>query len=156
MFTSLDILDVAIQLERNGEKIFRDAARATENTELAELLEWMADQEKEHVECFESMKKTVKKPFDDPTIQEMGREILQDALKGAGFDLENVDFSKMENIRELLNVSIEFEKDTATFYDLLRNFVDDDETRELLDKIIEEEHNHARLLRDFVKSEQMA
>ncbi len=156
MFTSLDILDVAVQLERNGEKIFRDAARAIENTELAELLEWMADQEKEHVDYFENMKKTVKKPFDDPTIQEMGREILQDALEGVGFDLGNVDFSKMEEIRELLNASIEFEKDTATFYELLKSFVVDDETRELLEKIIEEEHNHARLLREFVKSAQMA
>jgi rubrerythrin len=156
MFTSLDILDVAVQLERNGEKIFRDAARAVENAELSELLEWMADQEKEHVEYFENMKTTVTKPFDDPAIQEMGREILQDALEGVGFDLGNVDFSKMEEIRELLNVSIAFEKDTATFYELLKSFVDDDETRELLDKIIEEEHNHARLLREFVKSPQMA
>jgi hypothetical protein len=27
MFTPLDILDVAVQLERNGEKVFRDAVK---------------------------------------------------------------------------------------------------------------------------------
>ena len=156
MFTSVDILDVAIQLERNGEKIYRQAVEQTNNPELADLLAWMADQEKAHIEWFADLKEKTDSPFDDPAIQEMGREILQETLDGIGFDLKSVDFSKVEEVRELLGVSIEFEKDTVIFYELLKSFVEDDESRELLQKIIAEENNHVRLLREFVESAQMA
>jgi rubrerythrin len=156
MFTSVDILDVAIQLEKNGEKIFREAVEKVNQRELAELLEWVADQEKEHIKWFLELKEKIKEPFDDPLIQEMGREILQDTLKGASFDLKNVDFTKIDEVRELLNVSLEFENDTVIFYELLLGFVEDPETQELIEKIIDEEHNHAKLLREYMETEQMA
>ncbi len=155
MFTSVDILDVAIQLERNGEKIYRRAVEQTNNPELADLLTWMADQEKVHMELFAELKEKTDSPFDDPGIQEMGREILQDTLDGVGFDLKSVDFSKVEQVIELINVSVEFEKDTVIFYELLQSFVEDDDSRELLQKIIAEENNHVRLLREFVESAQL-
>ncbi|MFO8085761.1 MAG: ferritin family protein [Desulfobacterales bacterium] len=156
MFTSVDILDVAVQLEKNGEKIFRTAVEKVKYRDLAELLEWMADQEKEHIQWFTDLKQKIKEPFNDPVIQEMGKEILQDTLKGASFDLNNVDFSRIDEVKELLTISIEFEKDTAVFYELLLSFVEDPETKELIEKIIDEEHNHVRLLKEFVETSQMA
>lgn len=156
MFTPVDILDVAIQLEKNGEKIFREAVEKVNHRELAELLEWVADQEKEHIQWFIGLKEKIKEPFDDPLIQEMGREILQDTLKGVSFDLKNVDFTKIDQVRELLNVSLEFENDTIIFYELLLGFVEDPETQDLIEKIIDEEHNHAKLLKQYLETEQMA
>ncbi|MCU0615287.1 MAG: ferritin family protein [Desulfobacterales bacterium] len=156
MFTPLDILDVAVQLERNGEKVFREAIKKVRQSDLADLLKWMADQEKAHIQRFIELKAKIKKPFTDPILQKMGREILQETLDGASFNLKNVDFSKIDEIRELLNLSIEFEKDTAIFYELLLSFVEDRETQDLLEKIIDEEHNHAKLLKEFVDTAQMA
>ncbi len=156
MFTPLDILDVAVQLERNGEKVFREAIKKVRQSDLADLLKWMADQEKAHIQRFIELKAKIKKPFTDPILQKMGREILQETLDGATFNLKNVDFSKIDEIRELLNLSIEFEKDTAIFYELLLSFVEDRETQDLLEKIIDEEHNHAKLLKEFVDTAQMA
>jgi rubrerythrin len=156
MFTPVDILDVAVQLERNGEKVFREAVRKVRHRDLADLLRWMADQERAHIQWFTELKAKTTEPFTDPNLQKMGREILQETLEGASFNLKNVDFTKIDEIRELLNLSIEFEKDTAIFYELLLSFVDDQETQDLLEKIIDEEHNHARLLREFVNTAQMA
>ncbi len=156
MFTRVDILDVAVQLERNGEKVFREAVEKVRHRDLAELLEWMADQESAHIQWFTQLKAKIKEPFTDPILQEMGREILQETLEGASFNLKNVDFTKIEEIRELLILSIEFEKDTAIFYELLLSFVEDRETQDLLEKIIDEEHNHAKLLKEFVETAQMA
>ena len=156
MFTSVDILDVAVQLEKNGEKIFREAVQKVKHPQLAELLEWMADQEKMHIQWFTELKKKIREPLMNPVLQEMGREILQNTLEGAGFDLNNVDFTKLDEINELLKLSIEFEKDTATFYELLSSFVEDSETQELIEKIIDEEHHHAKLLKEFIMTSQMA
>jgi rubrerythrin len=156
MFTPVDILDVAVQLERNGEKVFREAIKKVRQPDLADLLKWMADQEKAHIKWFNELKAKIKKPFTDPMLQEMGREILQGTMEGASFNLKNVDFTKIDEIKELLNLSIEFEKDTAIFYELLLSFVEDRETHDLLEKIIDEEHNHAKLLKEFVETAQMA
>ncbi len=156
MFTPVDILDVAVQLERNGEKVFREAVKKVRHRDLADLLRWMADQEKAHIQWFTELKAKISEPFNDPMLQEMGREILQETLEDASFNLKNVDFTKIDEIRELLNLSIEFEKDTAIFYELLLSFVEDRESRELLEKIIDEEHNHAKLLKEFVETAQMA
>jgi len=156
MFTPVDILDVAVQLERNGEKVFREAIKKVRQPDLADLLKWMADQEKAHIKWFTELKSKIKKPFTDPMLQEMGREILQETMEGASFNLKNVDFTKIDEIKELLNLSIEFEKDTAIFYELLLSFVEDRETHDLLEKIIDEEHDHAKLLKEFVETAQMA
>jgi rubrerythrin len=156
MFTPVDILDVAVQLERNGEKVFREAVKKVRQRDLADLLKWMADQEKAHIQWFTELKARIKEPFTDPILQEMGREILQETLEGATFNLKSVDFTQIDEIKELLNLSIEFEKDTAIFYELLLSFVEDQETQDLLEKIIDEEHNHAKLLKEFVETVQMA
>jgi rubrerythrin len=156
MFTPLDILDVAIQIERNGEKVFREAVKQVRHPELADLLKWIADQEKAHIQWFIKLKQKIKKPFTDPILQEMGREILQETIEGASFNLKNINFYKIDEIKELLNLSIEFEKDSAIFYELLLSFVEDRESQDLLEKIIDEEHNHAKLLKEFSETVQMA
>jgi rubrerythrin len=156
MFTSLDILDVAIQLERNGEKIFRDAVEKVRHRDLEDFLKWMADQEKAHIQWFIELKDRIKEPLNNPILQEMGQVILQETLEGAGFNLKTVDFTKIDEIKELLNLFIEFEKDMAIFYELLLSFVEDQDSQDLLEMIIDEEHNHVRLLKEFVETGQMA
>jgi rubrerythrin len=156
MFTPLDILDVAIQLERNGEKIFKDAVEKVRHRDLEDLLKWMADQEKAHIQWLIELKAKIQEPFTNPIVQEMGQVILQKTLEGAGFNLKNIDFTEIDEVKELLNLFIEFEKDMAIFYELLLSFVDDQKSYDLLELIIDEEHNHVRLLKEFVETGQMA
>jgi rubrerythrin len=156
MFTPLDILDVAIQLERNGEKIFKDAVEKVRHRDLEDLLRWMADQEKVHIQWFIELKAKIQEPFTNPIVQEMGQVILQKTLEGAGFNLKNIDFTEIDEVKELLNLFIEFEKDMAIFYELLLSFVNDQKSYDLLELIIDEEHNHVRLLKEFVETGQMA
>jgi rubrerythrin len=47
-----------------------------------------------------------------------------------------------KTLKSLLELSIEFEKDTILFCQMLRSFIDDREVLNGLDKIIEEESRH--------------
>ena len=67
------------------------------------------------------------------------------------FSIKDADFSKTEDINSLLELSVEFEKDTALFYEMLSAFIDDEETLNQLDKIIEEEKRHVQLLEEFLE-----
>ena len=66
------------------------------------------------------------------------------------FSLKEIDFSAIENSDDLIDIFIEFEKDSIIFYKVIEPFVEDPEAREHLQKIIEEENRHIKHLQEFV------
>ena len=50
MFSLKDIIDIAVQIEQNGERVYRNAAGKIEDPSLRSLLQWLADEETQHVE----------------------------------------------------------------------------------------------------------
>jgi rubrerythrin len=155
MFAIGEIIDLAVKIEKNAEKVYRDAATEVANPSLVSLLHWLADEEVKHAKWFSELKQKVKKTIDDPQIEDMGRAILQDALGDQTFSLQDVDFSKIEDVENLLERAIEFESDTILFYEMIRSFVvdEDKETLDHLNAIIEEEKSHVRLMEEFLDTE---
>ena len=157
MFTLHDILDIAIQIEYNGERVYRQALKVVNDKSLAALFKWLADEEVNHAETFVNMQQKAEKIIDDPKIVEMGKSMLQSAMKQHSFGLNETDLMEMRELEDVLALSIEFEKDTALFYQMLRPFLEDQSAIEQLDTIIEEELRHADRLHMFLdKSQQTA
>jgi len=82
----------------------------------------------------------------------IGKSILLGALGDETFSLKDADFSKIEQIKDLLTLSIEFERDTVLFYEMMRPFIEEKGTLDHLDAIIEEENSHIRLLQESLDS----
>ncbi|MBN2419484.1 MAG: rubrerythrin, partial [Deltaproteobacteria bacterium] len=59
MFSLGEIIDLAIQVEKNGEKSYRKAQKEVKDRNLASVLEWLADDEKEHEKWFHDLKKGI-------------------------------------------------------------------------------------------------
>ena len=142
MFQIREIIDLAIQIEKNGEKIYRNALQLSSNSSISALLQKFADEETQHIEWFLKLKKKINPGVDDPQLEEMGKSILNSVLGNQTFSLEEVDFSKITRIDDLLQFAIEFERDTILFYEMIRPLVDDAEVAGHLDKVIEEENKH--------------
>ena len=151
MFTLGEIIDLAIRIEKNGEEIYRKAQEEVSNPSLAAMLKWLADEEVEHEKWFTRLKEKTETGAVDPKLEEMGMAILQGVLGDQAFSIKDADFSKIEDVNSLLELSIEFEKDTVLFYEMLGAFIDDEEILSQLDKIIEEEKRHAQLLEEFLE-----
>ena len=152
MFSLKDIIDIAVQIERNGESVYRRAAGKMEDPSLRSLLQWLADEEARHIKWFEALIEKVPGTGKFPEQEKMGRALLQDAVGAQSFTLEDADFSSMETIEDLLNLAIELENDTVLFYKMLQPLIEDQTTLEQLHTIIHEENNHARRLREFLKN----
>lgn len=155
MFSIEDIINLAVQIEENAEKFFRHAATRVSNPSLASLLHWLADEEVKHAEWFSELKQKVNFTVDKPQIEDMGKELLRSALADQTFSLKDMDISELDQTEDLLKRAIEFENDTALFYEMLGSFVGEEETSDHLNMIIEEEKSHARLLEEFLYSEAM-
>ena len=151
MFTAKEIFDLAIRIEKNGEAFYRKAVAKTSNPSLADLLEWLADQEVKHGEWFKEKGTHLKTGTEDADLEEMGSAILQEILGDQAFSLDEVDPSGIESVEKLLELAIEFEKDSIIFYEMIRSFIEDGATLESLEKIIQEEQQHVRLLEEFLQ-----
>jgi rubrerythrin len=155
MFTLSEIIDLAIRIEKNGENAYRKAQEEVSNPSLASMLQWLAEEEVEHEKWFIRLKEKTMTVAEDPKLEEMGKAILQGVLGDQVFSIKDADFSKTEDINSLLELSIEFEKDTILFFEMLSAFIDDKETLSQLDKIIEEEKRHVQLLEEFLENKKM-
>jgi rubrerythrin len=142
---------MAILLERNGEAVYRRAIKEVSKPALASLLEWMADEEVEHAKWFSNMKNAFASGSQNPIGEEMSHELFKDLLDKQTFSLKDMDFSQVHRSSDLIDIFIEFEKDTVLFYEMLEPFIEDGDTLEQLKEIIAEENRHIERLQEFLE-----
>jgi rubrerythrin len=154
MFNLGEIIDLAVRIEMNGQKAYRKAQEQVSDPDLSSMLGWLANEKARHEKWFLQFKESAGSPSEDPRLEEMGQKVLQGVLGDRAFSIDEADFSNMEDLNSLLTLSLEFEKDTALFYEMLGAFVEDEKVLEQLEQIRDEEKDHARLLRDFLEGKE--
>jgi len=142
MFTAQDIFDIAIRLEENGEKTYREAIAHVPDEELKALLAWMAKEEQYHASWFSQQKDRLIKGEDHQLMQQLSSALVEDVVQDQAFSLQEVDFSTIKTVGEMIRIFIGFEDDTIAFYEVLKTLVMDEEVSSQLDRIIAEERNH--------------
>ena len=150
MFSMGDIIDMAIQIEANAESVYRNALKIISDPALISTLRWLADEEVEHAKWFRQLKAMTPSEIKDPAVEAMGKSLLSDVLGRQSFSLKEADFSAINHLEGLLSLAIEFEKDKVLFYNMLRQFIEDDETLDFLGKIINAETHHIEELKRLV------
>jgi rubrerythrin len=150
MFTMREIIEFAIRIEENGQKTYREASEKASDPALVSLLQWLAHEESEHVRWFSDLKKTANYEGVDPELEEMGRSILLGIVGDQAFSLEEWDLSAMADLKEVLKIALDFEKDTVMFYEMMGTFVQEDASLAKLNQIIREENRHVSILSEFL------
>jgi rubrerythrin len=152
MFTLTDIIEIALQIEKNGERTYRLAQRKASDPSLEDLLGLLADEEGEHQRWFAELKSRVGIEPVDQNLEVLGRELFQNILGEKAFSLDDVDFSRVPDIQAVLRISAEFEQDTVVFYEMLEPFLEEARTRDELRLIIEEEKGHLHKLQERLEN----
>jgi rubrerythrin len=149
MFSITEIIEIAVQLEKNGETIYRQAIGQSENPELDGLLLRMADEESRHADWFLDLRDDIEKKQDRLQVNGMDASLIDDLVGKQTFSLADVDFSQVKNSKHLIDIFIEFERDTILFYEMLKTFLVDEQTINHLEKIIQEESSHIQRLKEL-------
>jgi rubrerythrin len=142
MFNAEDLLDIALRLEHNGEKIYRNARRQTADDTLQRLLERIAREESSHADRFSNLKNRLPSGEDHHLVAEMSRALVEDVVKGQAFSLQEVDFAQIDTPRKMVRTFIGFEEDTIAFYETIGAFISDPAIARILETIIAEERRH--------------
>jgi rubrerythrin len=146
MFSLHEIYDLGIRIEKNGELFYRKAIKRFSDERLKSLLARLVDDEVKHQEFFARKKEALKDKPEDPEMEETASAILQNILGDQTFSLKETNPSDLKSEEELLNLAIEFEKDTVIFYEMLTPLVTGSQTLNGLEEIVQEEKRHIEML----------
>ncbi|MBN1104027.1 MAG: ferritin family protein [Deltaproteobacteria bacterium] len=150
MFSIREVLDLAVQIEKNGERFYREAMRRFLDPSVLSLLQWMAEEEVKHAEWFSKRKELL--PQGEGERKEIESGLLVGILGDQTFSLKEADFSTIHDVGKMLEVALEFEKDTILFYEFIQSLVEDRETSKELQEILEEERRHIQNLEQYRNS----
>lgn len=150
MFTLNDLLDIAARMEKNGNAVYCRAMEKTDQKDLVDLLQWMADEEDRHRQWFLNQKGTAVKGEED--LETMIPDVIRDMMGENSLSLDEVDFAMVQTPVQMLKTFVMFENDTILFYEFLDTFIESDTAREGLQMIIREETAHVDKLNTMIRS----
>lgn len=146
IFRASELMDMALQIERNGMRFYRHCAAADIDPEIKEIFEYLVEQEKEHLQLFSGMKEGL----DDYSLPESYpgemRSYVEGFVEGRVFSRpQEAQQPRLANANEAIDFAIQFEEYSILFYSTMKRLVRDSE-QEVVERVIGEEHKHIRRL----------
>jgi len=145
-FNADEVFEIALQIEKNGAKFYRDASEKIKDPNKKQLLINLAEMEEEHEKTFKTMKselltdEKLQTTFDPEGESERYLQALADTRV---FYEKDVDTT---SLKEILKSAITAEKDSIVFYLGIKDVVPENLGKQKLDTIIKEEMGHISLL----------
>jgi rubrerythrin len=149
VFTAAEALEMAMEIEKNGEVFYNAAAEKSDDAEITELFEDLAAQERIHYKVFRKMLGGVGSAPALPAGEyDQYQAYMQAALDNALFTGEDKALALAEKATDretALRAALGFEKDTMLFFYDLREMVGEAD-KETVSHVIGEERKHVRRL----------
>jgi len=145
-FNADDVFEMAERMESNGVKFYQAAANATDNEELKEFLNHLAEMEIVHQHVFKSLREELQDKEKAATVFDPNEEstLYLQALVDYRVSFEHE--QPTTSIASTLKSAIESEKETVAFYVGIKNAVPENFGKSKIDSIIEEEREHIQIL----------
>ena len=153
IFGATDIIEMAMEVEKSGEIFYREVAKKATSSQVRELFEELAEQEKYHYAAFKKMSGSVWEQT--PSAEgEWDQYVmyLQATIQSSFFEGSDKALSLAEQVnneQEALEMALGFEKETLLFFYDLRDKVSDSD-KPVVERIINEERAHMRRLAAMV------
>jgi rubrerythrin len=155
-FNADEVFEMAEQIERNGIKFYRTAAKKF--PDLNELFLDLAEMEVQHEKTFAQMRKELSGTEAEPLVFDPNSEAqmyLRVMADDHVFD-PNVDpaeqLSGTKTPKDVLNMAIGLEKDSISFYVGIKESVSQRAGKDKVDAIIKEEVGHIAVLKQKLDS----
>lgn len=152
-FSGRELLEVAIQIERNGFAFYSAAAPNVKDEKARELIEWLANEEKGHVGRFQEIMTGFKGEDLDMSPSELEEYTLYlKALADARVFTSELKAREaalsINSVKDAIDMAIEFEKDSLLFLHGMKSMVRKGDAS-AVDELIREEMLHLKRLVEF-------
>ncbi|MBU4267738.1 MAG: ferritin family protein [Acidobacteria bacterium] len=151
-----EILEFAVYIEERGYEFYIGAIKKFREARITKLFQYLADEEFKHEKVFKKLLKLsgeIKGGKRDPEYQAYMHEFCKTHSLGDR-EAVNAKLAKLSSLEEILDLAMDFEKDSVIFFSQLKEMYAKGNTA-AIDKIIHEEMGHLRKIfqikRELVK-----
>jgi len=148
LFSGSELLEIALGIERNGAAFYQALADKTQNKDAKAIYDYLANQEKKHLNTFQGMLNTVGQYQPPEDYAEEYMLYLKSLVDNSVFSNITEAKQKAEKVSseiEALDTGVQAENDSILFYTEMQNFVRQPDQKIVLN-IIDEEKAHMRQL----------
>ncbi|MBC8379514.1 MAG: ferritin family protein [Planctomycetes bacterium] len=147
-FNADEVFEMAEEIERNGAKFYREAAKKTSDADIKKMLLDLAAMEDGHEKTFIEMRKELSAAekevttFDPDNEVAMYLQTLADFHGTEGKVSPTEKLSGQESMSEVLKIALQAEKNSIAFYVGIKDLVPGKSGKEKIQSIIIEEMAH--------------
>ncbi|MDY7033335.1 MAG: ferritin family protein [Thermodesulfobacteriota bacterium] len=155
-FSGAEIIEVAVQIERNGFSFYKTLADSLKDKDTQDLFNHLAGEEEKHIKSFQSLYESFKEYTPDVADKEEYYDYINMLASMNVFTKkEGIDevVSRMKNKKDALDMAIRFEKDSVVFFTEIKGLVRESE-KDSVENLICQEQSHLRRLLRLLKSEE--
>ncbi len=152
MFSSQDLLEMAIHIEEEGERFYKLMESKVEDEDLKRLFNYLAVEEQRHALTFKEIYSQIEKEgFVSAYPDEEANKYLHAFVDSQIFiDWDKLLSRSVWNIFEVLDLAINLEKDSILFYYEMEKYIPEKD-KIILHEIIKQEKAHLSQLNEFKK-----
>jgi len=150
-FSSSELINIAIGIERKGIAFYDIMNRSTENTATRDVFQYLVDMERDHIQTFQGMLAEADKYHISETYAREHTSYLQALVDSAVFTDDTVTSemaTQADSDIEALELAIDAEKDSLLFYYDIKEIMPK-RAQPTINKIIIEEKSHLRQLSEL-------
>jgi rubrerythrin len=157
LLNASEIVEFAIYIEQNGYKFYVETLKKFREEKLAELFQFLADEELKHEQTFKGLLKktgTFTPPESYPGEYEV---YMRDFLKTHALANDKVLKEKLDSIstpKDAIGVALDFEKDSIVLFTALKKYIDP-VNHKPVEAIIQEEMTHIIRITTFQQEQRL-
>lgn len=151
-FNADEVFAIAEQIEVNGGKFYRQAARMVDEESTEKMLLSLAAMEDEHERFFAGLRSEIQKEMGEFLAVDPNGDVgsyLQAFADGHVFESDknaSWTFTGQETPEEIIRIAIRFEKDAVVFFLGIRDAVPEKLGKDKIEALIREEQRHIVIL----------
>lgn len=144
IFSGSEIVEIAVQIEKNGRDFYRTVAQHVKQENLKQTFDFLAKEEERHIEVFERILDRVGRYEPQGAFSDEYFLYMRALAKEHIFTQENkgkVVAQKIGSAKEAIEAGIGFEKESIIFYEGIKKVVPDYD-HHLVEELINQEKAH--------------
>jgi len=139
----MDIFEYALQMEKDGEDYYHEIADKTGNRGLKDVMNMLADEEKNHFRAIKGMKEKLYSLAQTNIVEDVKNVFVRMRQSGEVFE-------PGESEVEMFRKAQEIETESRDFYDEKSKEVEDGDQKRLLERLASEEQKHYNMLENII------
>ncbi|MBU0731935.1 ferritin family protein [Patescibacteria group bacterium] len=147
-FTVKEVLEIAMEIEKNGERFYDSYEDFTKSQELEKMFSLLSNEERRHYNYYKDLAGRITEEEKEREYLGNNRQYLKTLAQESVFNEEKLAHFALEGIendKDALEFARDIEQDSISFYGIMKKNIPSGD-RDMVNKVIDEEKTHLMMV----------